>query len=113
MHEMSLAQSIVEIVEEQAKSRPFTRVRSVRLSIGALSYVDPHALEFGFELVARGTAAEGAELRVDRPAGSARCDGCSETFEVTAHGDPCPRCGQYAWLVVGGDEMRVTELEVE
>jgi hydrogenase nickel incorporation protein HypA/HybF len=113
MHEMALAQSIVEIVREQARVGSFTSVRSVKLCIGALSYVEPHALEFGFEIVARGTIAEGAVLKIDRPAGSARCSACNRVFSVSAHGEPCPGCGQYAWLVVGGDEMRVVELEVE
>ena len=85
----------------------------VKLAIGALSYVEPHALEFGFEIVAKGTLAEGAVLTIDRPAGSGRCMTCNTVFSVSAHGDPCPDCGQYAWLLVGGDEMRVVELEVE
>lgn len=113
MHEMALAQSIVEIVRDQAHKGSFTCVRAVKVSIGALSYVDPHALEFGFEIVARGTIAEGAVLQIDCPAGSARCTACHKVFSVSAHGEPCPGCGQYAWLVVGGDEMRVVELEVE
>ena len=62
MHELAIAQSIVELVEEHARRDAFTHVREIRLVIGALSHVDPRALEFGFDVVARGTVAAGARL---------------------------------------------------
>ena len=113
MHEMAIAQSIVEIVEEHARRDGFARARTVHLAIGLLSTVEPRALEFGFEVAARGTASEGATLVIERPAGSARCVDCDALIEVAAHGEPCPACGGYRWLVVGGDEMRLIDLEVE
>lgn len=110
---MALAQSIVELVEEHARRDSFTRVRTVRLAIGALSHVDPDAIAFGFDVVARGTVAEGAKLAIDRPRGTAYCTDCAKTVEVAAHGEPCPSCGGFKWMLVGGDEMRVVDLEVE
>lgn len=109
MHEMALAQSVVDITVEHAAG---AKVRTIRLSIGALSHVEPRALEFGFEVVAKGTVAEGATLAIDRPPGLAWCTDCSATVEVTGHGEPCPRCGGYKWMLTSGDEMRVVELEV-
>ncbi|MFN0250615.1 MAG: hydrogenase maturation nickel metallochaperone HypA [Kofleriaceae bacterium] len=70
MHEMAIAQSIVELVEEHAKKDVFHGVRLIHLVVGALSHVDPRALEFGFEIVAKGTVAEGAMLHIDCPAAS-------------------------------------------
>lgn len=113
MHEMTLAQSIVDIVAEQARAQASRRVSKVRLRIGVLSHVDPRALEFGFEVVARGTAAEGAALVIDRPDGSAWCTECSEPIVVTSRADACPRCGGHQWLLTGGDEMRVVDMEVQ
>ena len=113
MHEMALAQSIVELVEEEARANDAHHVRVVRLAIGALSHVDPRALAFGFDVVTRGTVAEGARLAIDRPAGQAYCTDCEATVEIAAHGDPCPACGGNKWMLVGGDEMRVVDLEVE
>jgi hydrogenase nickel incorporation protein HypA/HybF len=113
MHEMTLAQSIVDIVRDQARQGAFARVVRVKLAIGAFSYVEPHALEFGFEVVARGTIAEGATLVIERPPGSGWCPVCDKAVAVAAHGEPCPTCGGYGWTLVGGDEMRVVELEVE
>ena len=113
MHEMALAESIVELVRDQASRDAFARVRTIRLSIGVLSHVEPRALEFGFDVVAKGTVAQGARLAIERPAGTGWCTDCSETIDVAARGDECPRCGGHKWMLTGGDEMRVVELEVD
>ena len=113
MHEMALAQSVIELVEERARADVFSRVRTIRLAIGALAHVDPRALEFGFDVVARGTIAEGARLAIDRPAGRAWCTDCSETVDVGERGEPCPKCGGFKWMLTEGDDLRVVELEVE
>jgi hydrogenase nickel incorporation protein HypA/HybF len=113
MHEIALAQSIVEIVEEHARRDSFARIRSIRLAIGALSGVDPRALQFGFEAAAKGTVAEGAILVIDRPPGQAWCTDCDGFVPIAGLGDPCPACGGRCWTAARGDELRVTELEVE
>jgi hydrogenase nickel incorporation protein HypA/HybF len=63
-------------------------------------------------VVARDTIAEGAVLEIDQPPGQAFCMGCSTTVTIPARGEPCPACGSHQLMVVGGDEMRVDELEV-
>jgi hydrogenase nickel incorporation protein HypA/HybF len=113
MHEAALAQGILDIVEEQAARTAFTRVRRVCVEIGRLSHVEPQALAFGFEAASRGTIAEGARLDIDQPPGRGHCMACGEVVSVAAHGDPCPECGSHQWLLIGGDEMRVRELEVD
>lgn len=110
MHEMALAQAVVDLALEHAES---AKIRTIRLVLGALSHVDPRALEFGFDVVAKGTAAEGAKLAIERPPGTAWCVDCSASVEVSAHGEPCPRCGGFKWMLTSGDEMRVVELEVQ
>jgi len=113
MHEMALARSIVEIVEEHAVRASAKSVRIIRLSIGALSHVEPRALEFGFEAVAHGTVAEGANLVIERPAGKAWCTDCSEEVGVASRAAPCPKCGGHKWVLTEGDDMRVVDLEVD
>ena len=113
MHEMALAQSIVDLVTEHSRRDRFAHARTIRLSIGALAHVDPRALEFGFEVVARDTAAEGATLVIDRPGGKAFCMDCSRDVAIGAHGEPCPVCGGGQWILTGGNEMKVVDLEVD
>ena len=113
MHEMALCQSIIDMLREQAEAQGFTRVTVIRLSIGALSHVEPQALEFGFGAASRGTLAEGAALEIERPPGQAFCMACEETVPLAQRPDPCPRCGGHQLVVTGGEDMRVRELEVE
>jgi hydrogenase nickel incorporation protein HypA/HybF len=113
MHELSLAQSIVDLVQEQCGSERFARVRTIRVSVGQLSTVDPRSLEFGFEVVARGTIAEGASLTIERPAGRAYCTDCAVTVEIATRADACPICSGHRWVVVGGQDLRVIDLEVD
>lgn len=113
MHEMSLAEGVLQIMEEQARVHGFVRVVTVRLEIGALSHVEPEALEFCFAAVTRETVAEGAQLEIIRTPGQAWCMACAQTTRVTSRYDPCPRCGGYELQITAGDEMRVKELEIE
>lgn len=113
MHEMSLAEGVVQIVEDYARRESFRRVKAVWLEIGRLSGVEMEAMRFCFEAATRSTVAEGATLEILETPGSAWCLQCSEPVSVAARYDPCPRCGGYQLQVTGGTEMRVKELEVE
>ncbi|HEX9180230.1 MAG TPA: hydrogenase maturation nickel metallochaperone HypA [Burkholderiales bacterium] len=113
MHEMSLAEGVVQIVEDYARRENFRRVKTVWLEIGRLSGVEMEAMRFCFEAATRSTVAEGATLEILETPGSAWCLQCSEPVSVAARYDPCPRCGGYQLQVTGGTEMRVKELEVE
>jgi hydrogenase nickel incorporation protein HypA/HybF len=112
MHEMALAENVVQIITEQAHARDFSRVTMVRLSIGAMSDVEPEAMAFCFDAATRGTPAEGARLEIDRPPGTGWCMECSQSVAVSARADPCPLCGGHKIQVTGGTEMRIAELEV-
>jgi len=110
MHEMSIAESVLGIVEDTARREGFSRVKEVRLEIGRLAAVEVEALRFCFDVVMRGSLAEGAALAIDETPGTAWCFGCGTTVPVQARGDPCPRCGSAQLQVNGGTEMRVKDL---
>ncbi|MCK6548762.1 hydrogenase maturation nickel metallochaperone HypA [Myxococcota bacterium] len=113
MHEMALAQSLVEIIEEQAARDAFTKVRKVWMVLGALAHVDAAALRFGFDVVARGTVADGAELVFETRPARAYCLECSREVVVTERAAPCPECQGHQWVMIDGEEMKIRELEVE
>ncbi|WP_374240387.1 hydrogenase maturation nickel metallochaperone HypA [Zoogloea sp.] len=113
MHEMSLAEGIRQIVEEAGRERGFRKVRTVVLEIGQLAAVEPDSLRFCFDLVMRGSVAEGAALQIDRLSGRGWCPQCAETVPIAALYDACPRCGGYRVEATGGTGMRVKELEIE
>lgn len=110
MHEMSIAESVLGIVEETARREGFARVSEVRLEIGRLAAVETEALRFCFDVVMRGSLAEGARLAIDETPGTAWCFDCSKPVAVAARGEPCPACGGAKLQVSGGTEMRVKDL---
>ncbi|MGE0358690.1 MAG: hydrogenase maturation nickel metallochaperone HypA [Burkholderiales bacterium] len=110
MHEMSIAESVLGIVEESARREGLARVREVRLEIGRLAAVETEALRFCFDAVVRGSVAEGAMLAIDETPGAAWCFGCSATVPIAMRGDFCPRCGGGRLQVTDGTGMRVKDL---
>ncbi|HIJ63316.1 MAG TPA: hydrogenase maturation nickel metallochaperone HypA [Rhodospirillaceae bacterium] len=113
MHEMSLTEGILQMLEDQAKAQAFSRVLTIWLEIGELSTVDPDALTFCFEALRSGTLADGARVEIIRLPGQAFCMDCARTVRLAQRYDSCPDCGGDSLQVTGGDEMRVKELEVE
>jgi hydrogenase nickel incorporation protein HypA/HybF len=113
MHEMSLAEGVLQIIEDAAKEQNFSRVKTVWLEIGLLAGVEVEAMRFCFDAVARDTIAQDAVLEIIQPPGQAWCMQCSSAVQVQALYDACPKCGGYQLQVTGGNDMRVKELDVE
>lgn len=113
MHEMSLAEGILQIIEDAAAKQGFQRVSEVRLEIGALSGVEPEALEFCLDVVFKGSIAEAARIVLERLPGQGFCLACGETVAVNALYDACPKCGSFQVQASAGTEMRVKDLLVE
>ncbi|WP_299816036.1 hydrogenase maturation nickel metallochaperone HypA [uncultured Roseibium sp.] len=112
MHEMSLCESILDILKDQAAVDHFSRVKRVRVDIGPLSCVEPEALQFGFDVVMKGSLAEGAVLEIARPPAEALCLSCFKTVPVKERFDTCAECGSEALQVVSGEDLKIRELEV-
>ena len=110
MHELSIAQGVVDICQQHAGGR---RVLAVTLEIGTLSGVVPDALEFCFEASTSGTLLEGARLDIERINATGYCRVCDRTHPINAYFDPCPACGTSPLEVRSGEELRVKDLEVE
>ncbi len=113
MHEMALTESIVDIVSETAQTQGFGKVRIVRLRIGALAHVEPDALRFCFDAVAKGTVAEGATLDIVRAPGQGWCLDCGKSVALAERFGDCPECGKSHVQMTSGDELRIEELEVD
>jgi hydrogenase nickel incorporation protein HypA/HybF len=113
MHEMSLAESVREIVDETARSNGARCVTAVRLEIGRLAQVEIEAMRFAFDVVKRGSLADTARLEVVETDGSAWCMSCSQAVLIARRGDACPNCESHQLQVTGGDRMRVMDIEIE
>lgn len=107
MHELSIAESVVDAVLARTGDRPVTLVR---LQVGRLSGVVADALAFCFELAAVGTALEGAELRIEEPDGRAHCRECGRDFAMNDLILLC-ECGSADVEATAGRELQLTSVE--
>lgn len=112
MHEMSLAEGVLQLIEDAARKEEFSRVTAVWLEIGQLAGVEVEAMKFCFDAVVRDSIAAGARLEIIATPGSGWCMQCAATVPLEEVFGACPQCGRHQVQVTGGTEMRVRELEV-
>lgn len=113
MHEMSLCEGILQVIEDESGKQGFSRVKNLWLEIGELAGVELEALRFCFDAVKRGSLAADAKMNIIPVPGRAWCMQCGGDVPVRQRFDACPDCGSYQLQVTAGDEMRIKELEVE
>jgi len=113
LHELSLTQSLIEIAEEHARREGAETIVSLTLEIGALSGVIREAVEFAFEACSRGTLAEGATLDIIDVPALGHCTDCDQQCAMQSLVDTCPHCGAFAVEIMQGQEMTLTEMEID
>lgn len=110
MHELSIAQAIVDLVTRHAAGR---RVVSVEVNVGHLRQVVPDSLQFAFGLVTQGTALDGVELVITHVPAAGRCRDCGAESVMEDFPLCCARCGGLNVDVLAGEELLVDALELE
>jgi hydrogenase nickel incorporation protein HypA/HybF len=112
MHELSIAQALVEQVEEVRSRHGGQAVISVGVRIGSWRLVVPESLEFYYSLLTRGTSLEGSRLEMDTVEARGLCPACGETFPVEAPLIVCPLCGGVGGDLVCGQELQLVSVEL-
>jgi hydrogenase nickel incorporation protein HypA/HybF len=113
MHELALTEGIIAIVEQEARKNGFERVLEITLKVGEFSGVVPDCLREFFPIASRGTAAEGAALRIEPVPAAFRCEGCGFEGPLPRHTACCPACGGEEIRMIAGREFFVENLKVE
>jgi hydrogenase nickel incorporation protein HypA/HybF len=113
MHEMSIVQSLFEIIGEEVRKNDLARVTLVRMRVGEMSGLVPDSIEFCFEVLARETPVEGAKLEITVVPITGHCASCGCEFPVRDLNFTCPGCGGLDVDTVGGEELCLDELEGE
>jgi len=113
MHELGIANSILEGVAAELRRRPGARATKVGVRIGELAGVDPDALRFAFEALTVDTSQSALVLDVEYVASRSRCRECCHEFEVQNYELLCPACGCLATDRISGDEIEFMYLEIE
>ena len=110
MHELSLCQSIGQIVRRHADDR---RVTVVHLQVGQLRQVVPDTLVYCWGIVNEGTTCEGSVLDVDHVPAAIECRDCGATTRLEEMHMVCGSCGSTAVSVTAGEELLVTSIELQ
>lgn len=114
MHELAIAQSIVDAVEAKAVECNAARVKAVRLKVGEASGIVGDSLAFSFEmLTSMVPLLTGAHLLIDSVPHQARCHHCDREFAVVNYVAQCPTCYELSTDVVSGTELQIMEMEIE
>lgn len=113
MHEMGIANSILEAVRTEARRRPGSRATRVGVRIGELAAIDVESLRFCFDALILETDLEGLALEIECSQRRHRCSRCGEVFAVRDYDFECPKCGDYCPQCVAGDELELIYVEVE
>jgi hydrogenase nickel incorporation protein HypA/HybF len=113
MHEMAIAQSVLQSVRIEARRFPGRHICKVAVRIGELAGVDPEAMRFCFEALVQGTDVAPLELAIDYRPRRQQCQACGRSFVAALEDSACPNCGGTDSRFVGGDELELAYLEVE
>ena len=113
MHELSIAHSIIQIVESSLTLDFSKKISTVHLSIGTLSGIEIDALTFAFSVIKKDTLLTDSEMEIEIIKGFASCKSCNIDFELNSYGNPCPGCGSYSLNILRGKELKVTNIIVD
>jgi len=111
MHELSIAQSIVDILNDQMKIHNLSKIESVGLRVGVLRNVEVESLSFSFTVLISGSPLEGARLEVEEVPIRGRCMECGQQFTVVNWLDDCPLCGGPRVEIISGKELDIVAIE--
>jgi len=115
VHELSLIQSLLTIIDEHAKEHGFSKVNQVNLSCGRLSSVEPNALDFAFKTLTQSGICAEAQLELEILPLKIHCYDCNREF-TSEDADPtiCPHCqGDQVSVTEGWQELQLLELDVD
>lgn len=114
MHEITLCQQALELIEQQVALSNAKRVTQVWFKIGAFACVESSALQFCFELVCRGSVAEGCQLHLEQQQAECWCRQCQQFIKLLTHRVRlCPKCNSHNLHIVADDGLQIMRLEIE
>ncbi|MCD4772764.1 MAG: hydrogenase maturation nickel metallochaperone HypA [Bacteroidales bacterium] len=112
MHELSIAISIVELSEKEAKKANVSSVQEINLEVGTLSGIVVEALEFAMDEAVNDSVLQNAIIKIKKVPAIAKCLKCSKEFPVEDYYTPCPECNNFETELINGKELKIKSLVI-
>ncbi len=113
MHEISIAQGIINAVKSRLTESEVGRVKVVKVRLGDLAGVDKTSLTYGFEITRAATPMKTARLEIEKVPVVCRCRECEVGFDTGRYLTICPNCGKTSIELVAGNEVDIFEIELD
>ncbi len=113
MHELAVTQSVLDIVLRHADQAKAKRVTDIHIVIGELSTSVDDSVQFYWDIIAKGTIAEGAKLHFSRVPAELQCMACFEKYHPMNGELVCPKCGSVGAKIIAGEEFSVEAIDVD
>jgi len=112
MHELGIAQNILQIIQQSVPEKNAADVRGIRIRVGQLSGVVPDSLDFCFSAIIHDTEMRKAKLEIEQIPITSECRDCQNRFEMSDLEFFCPACQSTSLELISGRELEVVEIEL-
>ncbi|MBS6722473.1 MAG: hydrogenase maturation nickel metallochaperone HypA [Clostridiales bacterium] len=113
MHELSITEHLLDRCLREAEARRGARIRTIRLCIGPLRGIVPDCIQVYLDMLAEGTAAEGARIEAEILPVRIHCLDCGQEGEITPRHLECPHCGSIRLKLLSGKEFYIKNIDIE
>ena len=113
MHEFSVVQSLMGLIEQNAMQNNAKSVSKVIIKIGKMSGIEPHLLKMAFDTFKEKTICENAKLEMVIQDIIAKCEDCQNEFIVEDNRFKCPKCQSFNLKIIDGEDMYLMSLELD
>ena len=113
MHELSITESILDITLRHARQAGAGRVTNLYLVIGQLASIVDDSVQFYWDIVAKGTLAEGARLHFKRIPVELQCLECNQPFKPQGGEFACPHCNSAKIKILSGEEFYLEAIDID
>lgn len=120
MHELSMAQGIINAVLDTAKENNATEVNKVTIEVGRLAMINPEQLQFILGVLIENTIMEDAEINFEEVPVEMKCFDCdfhgNAVLDDSDHYAPlvkCPKCDSLKIDILNGKDIIVKNIVIE
>jgi hydrogenase nickel incorporation protein HypA/HybF len=110
MHELSIVQSMMKIIQKASKGKEVTKVV---VKIGKMSGIEPYFLKESFDFFKENTVCKNAEMQIIETDVKIRCFECNGESVIKGYDFHCPVCGSEKTKIISGEEMHIEYIEVK